>query len=117
MIFGVLMTVSERGIEDRLDRIERLVEVISQQTEVNSQTIARISHQVEVNSQTIARISHQVEVNERRWQQQEVENRIILDRIDAYQRASNQVVNLAFTLVGAATVALVGIVLRLAISL
>jgi predicted PurR-regulated permease PerM len=29
------------------------------------------------------------------------------DRIDAYQKASNQVVNLAFTLIGSATVAFV----------
>lgn len=96
--------------EERLDRIERLAEA-------NTQAIATLTHQVEANTQAITVLSQKAEVNEQRWQQQETENRIILERIDAYQRASNQVVNLAFTLVGAATIALVGIVLRLAVSL
>lgn len=55
--------------------------------------------------------------NEKRWDEQESVNRDTLTRIDAYQKASTQVVNLAFALIGAATVALVGIVLRLAVNL
>jgi hypothetical protein len=52
-----------------------------------------------------------------RWAAQEIENRIVLERIDTYQKSSTQIVNLAFALIGAATVAAIGIVLRIAVSL
>jgi hypothetical protein len=69
------------------------------------------------------RLSEEVEFSSKRWQEQEIQNRdvliridVVTERIDAYQKASTQVVNLAFALVGAATVALIGIVLRLAVT-
>ena len=70
------------------------------------------------------RLREEVEFSSKRWQEQEIQNRdvliridVVTERIDAYQKASTQVVNLAFALVGAATVALIGIVLRLAVSI
>jgi len=90
------IVVGRTMLEERLDRIERAIE---------SLTAASLRNEERWQQQ------------EERWQQQEIINREMLVRIDAYQRASNQVVNLAFTLVGAATIALVGIILRLAVSL
>jgi len=83
--------------------------------------IVRLDHRL---SDLDYRLSQEVESSSKRWQEQEMQNRdvltridIVTERIDTYQKASSQVVNLAFALVGAATVALIGIVLRLAISI
>lgn len=101
---------SEPTLRDVLSAIEGIrqdVEGIRQDVEGIRQDVARTNERLEI----------VVADQAQRWTEQETENRVILDRIDSYQKASTQVVNLAFALIGAATVALVGIVLRLAVNL
>ncbi|NJM00512.1 MAG: hypothetical protein HC924_17820 [Synechococcaceae cyanobacterium SM2_3_2] len=76
--------------------------------------IEGIRHDVAVTNE---RLTLALSEQGQRWAAQETENRVILERIDIYQKSSNQVVNLAFALIGAATVAAIGIVLRIAVSL
>ncbi len=78
------------------------------------QDAAETNHRID---ETNHQVAESMAEQSRRWAMQETESPIILERIDTYQKSSAQVVNLAFALIGAATVALVGIVLRLAVSL
>ncbi len=101
--------MSEPTLSDVLLAVERLdVDIQGIRSDID-----RLDH----------RLSEEVEFSSKRWQEQGLQNRdvltridVVTERIDAYQKASTQVVNLAFALVGAATVALIGIVLRLAVS-
>jgi predicted nucleic acid-binding Zn-ribbon protein len=105
-----MMPAGEPTLRDVLSVIEEIrqdVEEIRQDVEGLRQDVSRTNERLEALAADQAK----------RWAEQGIENRVILERIDTYQKASAQVVNLAFALIGAATVALVGIVLRLAVSL
>ncbi|HIK19937.1 MAG TPA: hypothetical protein IGR15_02485 [Synechococcus sp. M44_DOE_062] len=114
--------------EPTLRDVLSVIEEIRQDVEGLRQNVEEIRQDVEGLRQDVSRTNERLEAlaadqakrwteQERRWAEQGIENRVILERIDTYQKASAQVVNLAFALIGAATVALVGIVLRLAVSL
>ncbi|MEN9229411.1 MAG: hypothetical protein Q6L68_00770 [Thermostichus sp. DG02_5_bins_236] len=105
-----MSSTGEPTLRDVLSAIEGIrqdVEGIRQDVEGIRQDVSKTNVQLE----TV--VTEQAQ----RWTEQETENRVILDRIDSYQKASTQVVNLAFALIGTATVALVGIILRLAVNL
>ncbi|WP_414422201.1 hypothetical protein [Synechococcus sp. W60.1] len=111
------MPAGEPTLRDVLSVIEEIrqdVEEIRQDVEGLRQDVSRTNERLEALAADQAKRWAE---QERRWAEQGIENRVILERIDTYQKASAQVVNLAFALIGAATVALVGIVLRLAVSL
>ncbi|MFS8820430.1 chromosome segregation ATPase [Thermostichus sp. MS-CIW-40] len=112
-----MMPAGEPTLRDVLSVIEEIrqdVEEIRQDVEGLRQDVSRTNERLEALAADQAKRWAE---QERRWAEQGIENRVILERIDTYQKASAQVVNLAFALIGAATVALVGIVLRLAVSL
>ncbi|ABD03349.1 hypothetical protein CYB_2415 [Synechococcus sp. JA-2-3B'a(2-13)] len=126
-----MMPAGEPTLRDVLSVIEEIrqdVEEIRQDVEGLRQDVSRTNERLEALAADQAKRWAEQErrwaeqerrwaEQERRWAEQGIENRVILERIDTYQKASAQVVNLAFALIGAATVALVGIVLRLAVSL
>jgi predicted nuclease with TOPRIM domain len=115
----VLSVIEE--IRQDVEEIRQDVEEIRQDVEGLRQDVSRTNERLEALAADQAKRWAEQErrwaEQERRWAEQGIENRVILERIDTYQKASAQVVNLAFALIGAATVALVGIVLRLAVSL
>jgi len=119
-----MMPAGEPTLRDVLSVIEEIrqdVEEIRQDVEGLRQDVSRTNERLEAlavdQAKRWAEQERRWAEQERRWAEQGIENRVILERIDTYQKASAQVVNLAFALIGAATVALVGIVLRLAVSL
>jgi DNA repair exonuclease SbcCD ATPase subunit len=119
-----MMPAGEPTLRDVLSVIEEIrqdVEEIRQDVEGLRQDVSRTNERLEAlaadQAKRLAEQERRWAEQERRWAEQGIENRVILERIDTYQKASAQVVNLAFALIGAATVALVGIVLRLAVSL
>ncbi len=103
------MSVTDQGTEstDRLERIERLVEVISQKVEANSEAIANLGHRVDANTQAIAALTQKMDMlsqemkdEVRRWDER-------------FFKFAEDTANRANTLIASATIAVIAGVLLL----
>ncbi|MEN9221892.1 MAG: hypothetical protein Q6M04_05580 [Thermostichus sp. BF3_bins_97] len=96
-----------RDLDDRVRDLDARVAGVDARVERLDAKVEQMDHNQQIILSQLQRVSSDLEGLKQ-------ETALTNTRVEAYQKASNQVVNLAFTLVGSATVALVILAVRTA---
>ncbi|MEO1388061.1 MAG: hypothetical protein AAFV85_11885 [Cyanobacteria bacterium J06634_6] len=93
MITGSMMTVATLSSDDRFDRIEQKLDILADTVGSVSTRVDTLSTRVDTLSTRVDTLSTEVERSN--------------DKFDTYQKATQWVVQLAFTLIASATITVI----------